>query len=112
MDTQYDVQDYLFDLRGFVILKQAVPPDLQREAERADIETGDLAGMRQYFEQALARHQPLPYDGPVYMLCSRQRSRACDPADWRKLFTGRLKRFEAGATHADALDPRNPVFAS
>ncbi|HSQ83072.1 MAG TPA: AMP-binding protein [Casimicrobiaceae bacterium] len=64
------------------------------------------------FEQALACHRPLPYDGTVYMLCSRQRAGTYDPADWRRLFTGGLKRFEVGATHADALDPRNPVFAS
>ena len=64
------------------------------------------------FEQALARHHPLPYDGAVYMLCSRQRAGSYDPAGWRKVFTGRLKRFEVGSTHADALDPRNPVFAS
>ena len=35
-----------------------------------------------------------------------------DSAGLRKIFTGRLKRFEVGATHAEALDPRNPVFAS
>ncbi len=28
MDTNYDLQDYLFDLRGFVILKNAVAPEL------------------------------------------------------------------------------------
>ncbi|MGE5089101.1 MAG: AMP-binding protein [Candidatus Levyibacteriota bacterium] len=64
------------------------------------------------FEEALARHRPAPYDGTVYMLCSRQRAGSYDPAAWRKIFTGGLKRFEVGSTHADALDPRNPVFAS
>jgi hypothetical protein len=28
MDHQYDVQDYLFDLRGYIILKQAAAPEL------------------------------------------------------------------------------------
>ena len=64
------------------------------------------------FEDAIGRHQPLPYDGPVYMLSSRQRNQRTDPAEWRKVFTGKLKRFEVGSTHAEALDPRNPVFAS
>jgi thioesterase domain-containing protein len=64
------------------------------------------------FEQAVARHQPRRYDGAVYMLSSRQRMRDADPAEWRKIFTGKLKRFEVGTTHGEALDPRNPLFAS
>jgi hypothetical protein len=35
--------------------------------------------------------------------------------DWfelRTIFTGRVKRYEVGSTHGEALDPRNPVFAS
>jgi thioesterase domain-containing protein len=64
------------------------------------------------FEAAIACHQPQPYDGPVYMLASRQRIERTDPAAWRKILTGRLKRYEVGTTHAQALDPRNPVFAS
>ena len=64
------------------------------------------------FEEAIAAHRPLPYDGPAYMLSSRQRMQGADPAGLRKVFTGRLKRFEVGSTHAQALDPRNPVFAS
>ena len=28
MDDKYDVQDYLFDLRGFIIIKGAVSSDL------------------------------------------------------------------------------------
>ena len=64
------------------------------------------------FEAAVACHQPRPYDGPVYMLASRQRIEHTDPAAWRTILTGRLKRYEVGTTHAQALDPRNPVFAS
>ena len=63
------------------------------------------------FEHAIARHRPVPYDGPVYMLSSRQRMGAVD-AGLRSIFTGELKRFEVGGTHKEALNPRNPVFAS
>jgi thioesterase domain-containing protein len=64
------------------------------------------------FERAIAKHRPLPYDGPVYVLSSRRRMNGADPLGLRQIFTGRLKRYEVGTTHADALDPRNPVFAS
>jgi thioesterase domain-containing protein len=64
------------------------------------------------FENAIANHRPQPYDGAAYMLSSRQRMQGWDPAGLRMIFTGRLKRFEVGTTHADALDPKNPVFAS
>jgi amino acid adenylation domain-containing protein len=62
------------------------------------------------FEHAIAHHSPQPYDGSVYMLGSRQRG--SDPAGLRKIFTGSLKRFEVGTTHAEALNPKNPVFAN
>jgi thioesterase domain-containing protein len=64
------------------------------------------------FERAIANHRPRPYDGPVYMLSSRQRIRGSGSSALREIFTGRFKRFEVGTTHAEALDPRNPVFAS
>ena len=64
------------------------------------------------FEQAIARHRPQPYDGPVYALSSRQRSAGNDAQGLRRMFSGRVKRYEVGATHAQSLDPRNPVFAS
>ena len=64
------------------------------------------------FEQAIANHRPLPYDGPVYALSSRQRRDAAEALALRQVFTGRFKRYEVGSTHAEALDPRNPVFAS
>jgi amino acid adenylation domain-containing protein len=64
------------------------------------------------FEQAIARHRPQPYDGPVYVLSSRQRSAGNDAQGLRRMFSGRVKRYEVGATHAQSLDPRNPVFAS
>ena len=35
-----------------------------------------------------------------------------DPLALRRIFTGRYKRYEVGETHAAALDPRNPLFAS
>jgi len=64
------------------------------------------------FEKAIAKHRPLPYDGPVYVLSSHQRMQRDDPLALRAIFTGRYKRYEVGETHAAALDPRNPVFAS
>jgi amino acid adenylation domain-containing protein len=64
------------------------------------------------FEHAIAVHRPPPYDGPVYVLSSRQRSGGNDAQDLRRIFTGRVKRYEVGTTHAQSLDPRNPVFAS
>jgi amino acid adenylation domain-containing protein len=64
------------------------------------------------FERAIAKHRPLPYDGPVYVLSSYQRMRGGDSFDLRRIFTGRYKRYEVGTTHAQSLDPRNPVFAS
>jgi len=64
------------------------------------------------FEKAIAKHRPLSYDGPVYVLSSHQRMHRGDPLALRRIFTGRYKRYEVGETHAAALDPRNPVFAS
>ena len=64
------------------------------------------------FEHALANHRPLPYDGDVYVLSSRQRLRGPDPLHLRQILTGNLKYYDVGSSHADALNPRNPVFAS
>jgi amino acid adenylation domain-containing protein len=64
------------------------------------------------FEHALARHHPLAYDGPVYMLSSSQRMRTADSAGLRGVLTGPVERFELGGSHAEALDPRNPAFAT
>lgn len=62
------------------------------------------------FERALACHDPRPYDGPVFMLSSRQRMGSNGLL--ARVFTGPVERFEIGGTHAEALDPRNPHFAS
>jgi thioesterase domain-containing protein len=64
------------------------------------------------FDDAIANHRPLPYDGPAYVLSSRQRIHGADPLDLGKIFTGMIERHEVGTTHVQALDPRNPVFAS
>jgi hypothetical protein len=53
----------------------------------------------------------MPYDGPVYVLTSAARM-AAGSSGLRTMFTGRFKRYEVGMTHSQALDPRNPVFAS
>jgi acyl carrier protein len=63
------------------------------------------------FEQAIWSHEPQPYDGPVIMLSSSQRTTGTDSRYLKRLFTGPLQRFEVGATHAEALDARNPLFA-
>jgi amino acid adenylation domain-containing protein len=64
------------------------------------------------FEDAIAHHRPRPYDGDVYMLSSRDRSQAQGADELRNVFTGQMKRYEVGTTHAESLNPRNPVFAS
>ena len=38
------------------------------------------------FEHAIANHRPVPYDGPVYVLSSRQRMQGQDPLDLRRIF--------------------------
>jgi thioesterase domain-containing protein len=64
------------------------------------------------FDDAIRRFEPAAYDGPVYVLSSRHRMNRGDPLDLRAIFTGRVKRYEVGTAHGDALDPRNPVFAA
>lgn len=64
------------------------------------------------FETAIRNHQPRPYDGPVYMLSSRDRMETADPGHLRRLFTGPVERFEVAATHVQVLDSHNAVFAS
>lgn len=64
------------------------------------------------FDAALGAHQPLPWAGPAYMLSSRQRIGSTQSGMLRRAFAGKVRRFDVGGTHRDALDPRNPVFAS
>jgi len=63
------------------------------------------------FERAIATHRPQPYDGPVYVLSSYERTKL-GSASLRRIFTGRLKRYDVGETHSESVDPGNPVFAS
>jgi nonribosomal peptide synthetase DhbF len=63
------------------------------------------------FEQAIAKHQPQPYDGPVYVLSSHVRA-SVGSASLRKVFSGRFKRYNVGETHSESVDPANPVFAN
>lgn len=63
------------------------------------------------FEQAIAKHRPQPYDGPVYVLSSHVRA-SVGSASLRKVFSGRFKRYNVGETHSESVDPSNPVFAS
>jgi hypothetical protein len=55
MDHEYDVQDYLFDLRGYVILKGAASPELVERVNRAidpylDLKYLDWRGNVQRFD--------------------------------------------------------------
>ena len=63
------------------------------------------------FEKAIRNHRPRPYDGPIYMLSSRDRVDTADADHLRSLFTGRVERFEVAASHVQILDPHNADFA-
>jgi amino acid adenylation domain-containing protein len=65
----------------------------------------------QAFEQAIRRYRPAPYDGPVFMLSSRTRIGA-DPTALKRLYAGRVERFEVASTHSEILDAHNPLFAT
>jgi acyl carrier protein len=65
----------------------------------------------QAFEQAIRRYRPPAYDGPVFMLSSSTRIGA-DPAALRRLYAGRVERFEVASTHSEILDAHNPLFAT
>ena len=64
------------------------------------------------FEDAIARYAPQPYAGAAYLLASGQRAAGIDSDGFRAVFAGPIVRLEVGSTHGDALNPRNPVFAS
>ena len=64
------------------------------------------------FDRAVAHHRPQPYEGPVYMLSSRQRAFGGDVAVLRRMFPGRMHRYVVGTTHLQALDPTNPAVES
>jgi amino acid adenylation domain-containing protein len=62
------------------------------------------------FERAIAMHRPLPYDGDAFMLSSTARVRGADVAYFNRMFTGKVVRYEIGATHRQAMHPHNPAF--
>jgi thioesterase domain-containing protein len=64
------------------------------------------------FDRAITQYRPQPYDGPVLMLSSQRRAYSGDVAGLRKMFSGHTDRYVVGTTHAHALDPHNPAFAS
>jgi thioesterase domain-containing protein len=90
---------------------------LARSAARGRARLDDPGSMRallrtaRAFDAAIAHHTPLPYDGAAYVLSSDRRMHGAEALDLRRIFTGRYKRYEVGANHANALDARNPVFA-
>jgi amino acid adenylation domain-containing protein len=63
------------------------------------------------FELAIWAYEPKPYDGPVFMLSSRQRMAKANPRYLHRIFTGPIERIEVGTTHDDALNPHTPGFA-
>jgi amino acid adenylation domain-containing protein len=64
------------------------------------------------FERAVANHRPRPYDGPAFMLASRDRLRGPHATYLKSVFTGAIEWLEVAATHAQVLDPRNAEFAT
>jgi amino acid adenylation domain-containing protein len=63
------------------------------------------------FEHAIRTHEPQPYDGPVCLLSTRERMHGIDSSRLRKVFTGRIERFEVARTHEELLDVHNLAFA-
>ena len=63
------------------------------------------------FEHAIRVHEVQPYDGPVCMLSSHERMGGIDSSRLKKVFPGRVERFEVGRTHPEVLDPHNRAFA-
>ena len=63
------------------------------------------------FEHAIATHRPRPYDGPAYLLSSRQRLMGPGASYLNSVFTGRVERFEVATSHKQVLDPQNADFA-
>lgn len=65
------------------------------------------------FQHAFRSHAFRPYDGPVCLLASRERLVAWQRGTAaRRVFRGPIHMVEAGPTHEDMFDPRNPLFVS
>jgi hypothetical protein len=63
------------------------------------------------FERAIRAHEVQPYEGPVCILSSHERMAGIDSSRLKKIFPGRVERFEVGRTHPEVLDPHNRAFA-
>ena len=63
-------------------------------------------------EYAVRRHRPSPFDGAAYLLSSRARILETDPSHFKRMFSGKVERFEVAATHSQVLETHNLVFAS
>jgi amino acid adenylation domain-containing protein len=63
------------------------------------------------FEHAIRAHEVQPYEGPVCILSSHERMAGIDSSRLKKIFRGRVERFEVGRTHPEMLDPHNRAFA-
>jgi amino acid adenylation domain-containing protein len=95
-------------LRGLKTTKATgrIAPELD-DPQRATAAVGTALA----FERALSKYEPQSYDGPVYILASRQRTRLAEPGYLRAIFAGELTRLEVADTHQETLDPRSPLFA-
>jgi len=66
------------------------------------------------FEKALLNYRPTPYDGPVFLLASRERLSERGWGNQEKLkahCSGDVHRFEVGSSHNQILDTQNEDFA-
>jgi amino acid adenylation domain-containing protein len=115
-----DPPSFVFAMRESTVTEAGMLKRLQRrhDAGIIDAPLDDSAYLRasvrtaQAFETAIRRYRPQPYDGPVFMLSSRARIMASGNDDLRRLFTGRLERFEVTVGHTEILDPHNPRFVA
>lgn len=114
----FDPPDRPFEMAGARVTELGLLDRLRskqalgRIAPRLDDQVYANAAVRAAlaYEHAIRNHQPQPYDGPVFMFCSRQRTSSTDPMAFKRIFTGRGERFEVATTHSQVLDARDPVF--
>jgi thioesterase domain-containing protein/acyl carrier protein len=66
------------------------------------------------FENALQKHRLQPYDGPVFLLASKEKLTETGwrrPGKLQEVFSGEVQCFEVGARHTEILDANNEDFA-
>jgi hypothetical protein len=66
------------------------------------------------FENALLKHRLKAYDGPVFLLASKEKLTETGwgrPEKLQEVFSGDVQCFEVGARHTEILDAKNEDFA-